>query len=50
VAPQIIAPPRVSHSAINGTTFIRPDHAPAVIGGPAKIAASINGTTIRLRH
>jgi hypothetical protein len=49
-APQAVVPSRVSHSAINGTTLIRPIHAPAVIGGPAKVAASINGTTIRLKH
>jgi hypothetical protein len=40
----------VNHGAINGTTMIRPFHALIVIGGPAKTVASINGTTIRLRH
>jgi hypothetical protein len=50
IAPQAVVPALVSHSAINGTTLIRPAHAPAVIGGPAKTVASINGTTIRLRH
>jgi hypothetical protein len=50
IAPQAGVPSLVSHGAINGTTLIRPAHAPAVIGGPAKTVASINGTTIRLRH
>jgi hypothetical protein len=50
IAPQAVVPALVSHSAINGTAMIRPAHAPAVIGGPAKTVASINGTTIRLRH
>jgi hypothetical protein len=49
VAP-IVANHGTVNGTINGTGLVRPSHAPAVIGGPAKAVASINGTTIRLRH
>jgi hypothetical protein len=35
---------------INGTGVHRPGAGPAVIGGPAKNVAGINGTTIRAKH
>jgi hypothetical protein len=48
-------PPIVSASIggqgkIGGTTLIHPTAAPLGLGGPAKIAPSINGTTIRSKH
>jgi hypothetical protein len=35
---------------IGGTNTIRPAVAPAALGGPAKTALGINGTTVRLKH
>jgi hypothetical protein len=35
---------------IDGSRLIRPASAPTRLGGPAKVAAGINGTNIRLKH
>jgi hypothetical protein len=49
-AGSIVSPSASSRGAINGTSVIRPGHAPSGVGGPAKTVAGINGTTIRPRH
>jgi hypothetical protein len=46
----IVRPVVVNRGAINGTSLIRPGSAPSGIGGPAKTAAGLNGTTIRPPH
>jgi hypothetical protein len=44
------AAPAMTHSEINGTTLIRRASAPLPLGGPAKSAAGINGSTFRPKH
>jgi hypothetical protein len=39
-----------SQGKIGDTTLIRPTVAPSGLGGPAKTALGINGTTMRLKH
>lgn len=43
-------PTAVNRGMIDGTKLVRPGFGPSTIGGPAKTVASINGTTIRLKH
>lgn len=47
-APAIIMPPNCA--TINGTDASRLSSGPAKLGGPAKPASGINGTTIRPKH
>jgi hypothetical protein len=39
-----------NHGSINGATVIRPSTAPAGVGGPARAANGINGTTVHSRR
>lgn len=40
----------LNRATIGGTGVIRPGSGPSVLGGPAKAAPGINGTTIRPKH
>jgi hypothetical protein len=49
--PNLIVRPAASNPAtINGTGVIHGHSGPSGIGGPAKAAAGVNGTTIRSKH
>jgi hypothetical protein len=39
-----------SRGSINGAGVVRPSTAPAAIGGAARPAYGINGTTVQSRH
>jgi hypothetical protein len=43
----IVSAPVVQRGAITGTGLVRPNSAPSSLGGPAKVAAGINGTSTR---
>ncbi len=47
---RIVLPPAGAPGRINGTSLIRPGSAPAGLGGPAKSAAGINGSTFRAKR
>ncbi len=49
-ANRITRPAALNRGTINGTTIVRPGFGPSSIGGPAKSAAEISGTTIRPKH
>jgi hypothetical protein len=42
--------PSVHGSSINGTDWIRPGTGPVTLGGPARVAAGINGSNMRAKH
>jgi hypothetical protein len=49
----VLVPPAITatnHSTLNGTGMGRPGSGPATIGGAAKNAAAINGTSIKPKH
>jgi len=46
----IVNPPVVQRGAITGTGLVRPNSAPSSLGGPAKVAAGINGSSTRPKH
>jgi hypothetical protein len=48
--PGVVAPVMPARGALNGTAMPRAGSGLAVIGGPAKSASVINGTTFRLKH
>jgi hypothetical protein len=43
----IVSAPIVQRGTITGTGLVRPNSAPSRVGGPAKVAGGINGTTMR---
>jgi hypothetical protein len=43
-------PIAANRGTIDGTKMVRPGFGPSTIGGPAKTAVSINGTTIRPKY
>jgi hypothetical protein len=49
LSPYLTGTPQ-SHGSIGGTALIRPGVAPHAIGGPAKTAAGINGTTFKNKY
>jgi hypothetical protein len=46
----IVSAPIVQRGTITGTGLVRPNSAPSSVGGPAKVAGGINGTSMRPRH
>jgi hypothetical protein len=46
----IVRPAALNRGTINGTNLARPGFGPSSVGGPAKSAVGINGTTIRPKH
>jgi hypothetical protein len=43
----IVSAPVVRRGTITGTGLVRPNSAPSSVGGPAKVAGGINGSTMR---
>jgi hypothetical protein len=50
VTRQTVTPTTLNRATIGGPGAIRPGSGPSPLGGPAKAAAGINGTTIRSKH
>jgi hypothetical protein len=48
--PAVVAPAVPTRGALNGTVLVRVGSGTTVIGGPAKSAGVINGTTLRPKH